>query len=941
MPTHKETANPALAPGDMQDLLLRLSSAAGEGDGFSELIPLFCRETRAFFGVDGVYYWKLGEGEQLVSVDADGHQAERFRQASLQLSDRAVAVEAIKSRRTVYVNRLDPQEYPMAADFKAASLMATPLIVRGEVIGAVVFLNLDAADHFNDDLAAKGTILGSHLGSLIETLERSERYRKRADDLMAMALELSASLRLPEFARSFTERVTGMLQAQAGALALSQGATLETIVLYEPGRATDKGQLRRLNAALGDLAAERTSALVQGEAAHLLGPGVAAALGWQHMAAVRLTGADHELLGLLCLANLGHELSEADRNLLQAVSAHASVALENSRLFSRIAQSNRHWAEIFDSITDFIVVHDDANRVLRVNQSLAQFIGVPPAELIGVGMRALVSIASETGDQPCPFCRAGMEASDEYIHPVMERTYLVSSSRVRGAANEGLQTIHVLKDISDRREAERRYRELLDNIQEGIFFSTPEGRFVEVNDALVHMLGYGSREELLQLDIGADLYPVPQHRARFTGAIEKHGVVRNFEEALRRRDGTIVHTLENAFAVRDSKGAVIQYRGVMLDISEVKAFQAQLQRERDFNTKILNNTQSMILVADTAGLVSYANRRCFEHGNFQENALLGHQLLESVAPPRREAITAAFQAVLTGQQVDNLELPMVRADGKLSHFSINLSPMRDERGEVNSVVAVMTDITDAAMLQGKLMHAEKMAAVGQLVSGVAHEVNNPLTAILGFADLLLEQEDVPESAHQNLKVIVQEAQRTKTIVQNLLSFARQMPAERRAVDVNPILRRTLQLRAYDFASHGVDIVERLKDGIPEIVGDEQQLQQVFLNILNNAYDAVRETERRGAIEVETAHLNAGVEVVFRDNGRGIQFPERIFDPFFTTKEVGKGTGLGLSICYGIVREHGGDITCHNNEGRPGACFVVRFPAAGRPRTVAASAGAQA
>ena len=941
MSIRKEAARLS-APHDIQDLLLRLSAASGEGRALSELIHLFCKETREFFAVDGVYYWRLAEPGQLVSVDADGHQAERFREFSLRMDDPALAVEAVKSRRTVYVNHLDPQKYPMAGEFKAASLMAAPLLVRGAAMGAIVFLSRDIPELFNDDLAARATILAAHLGSLMETLQRAEGHRKRAEDLMALALELSASLRLPEFARSFTERVAGMLGARAGALALSQGSGLETLVLCEPGRSSDKSQLRRLNAALTELAAQRTSALIQGEAAHLVGPGVAGALGWRHLAVARLTGADHELLGVLCLADLESELSGPDRDLLQAVSAHASVALENSRLFSRIAQSNRHWAEIFDSITDFIVVHDDANRVLRVNQGLAQFIGVPPPELIGVGMRALVSLGTGAGDQPCPFCRVGMDKSDEYIHPVLERTYLVSTSRVRGALNEGLQTIHVLKDISDRREAERRYRELLDNIQEGIFFSTPEGRFVEVNDALVRMFGYTSREELLQIDIRTDLYPVAEQRHRFMQEIEKHGMLRNFEEALRRRDGTIVHTLQNAFAVRDAKGAVIQYRGVMLDISEVKAFQAQLQRERDFNTKILNNTQSMILVADTAGLVSYANRRCFEHGNFREGELLGHQLIEFVAEPRREAMAAAFEAVLGGQQVDNLELPMVRSDGKLSQFSINLSPMRDERGDVNSIVAVMTDITDAAMLQGKLMHAEKMAAVGQLVSGVAHEVNNPLTAILGFADLLLEQKDLPESAHKNLRVIVQEAQRTKTIVQNLLSFARQMPAERRSVQVNPILRRTLQLRAYDFASHGVDIVERLRDGIPEIVGDAQQLQQVFLNIINNAYDAVRESERRGTIEVETAYVNGGIEVVFRDNGRGIEFPERIFDPFFTTKEVGKGTGLGLSICYGIVREHGGDITCHNNEGRPGASFVVRFPAAGRPAALAsAAAGAQA
>jgi two-component system, NtrC family, sensor kinase len=375
---------------------------------------------------------------------------------------------------------------------------------------------------------------------------------------------------------------------------------------------------------------------------------------------------------------------------------------------------------------------------------------------------------------------------------------------------------------------------------------------------------------------------------------------------------------------------------MILDITELKTFQSQLQRERDFNSKILNNTQSMILVADTAGLISYANRRCFESGEFKETDLLGNRLVELVAPDRRAAFGEAFDAVIAGQQVDNLDLPILRSGGKAGQFSVNLSPMRDEQGNVNSIVAVMTDITDAALLNAKLMHAEKMAAVGQLVSGVAHEVNNPLTAILGFADLMLEQKDVPDSAKRDLAVIVQEAQRTRQIVQNLLSFARQTPAEHKAADVNAILARTLRLRAYDFSNHGFEIVERYQEPLPEVVGDGHQLQQVFLNILNNAYDAVRETERRGRIEIATAARHGMVEISFSDNGCGIAHPDRIFDPFFTTKEVGKGTGLGLSICYGIVREHGGEVICQNNGSGPGATFVVRLPAA-----AADTAGARA
>jgi two-component system NtrC family sensor kinase len=225
------------------------------------------------------------------------------------------------------------------------------------------------------------------------------------------------------------------------------------------------------------------------------------------------------------------------------------------------------------------------------------------------------------------------------------------------------------------------------------------------------------------------------------------------------------------------------------------------------------------------------------------------------------------------------------------------------------------------------MHTEKMAALGQLVSGVAHEVNNPLAAIVGFTDLLLENPAIPDEAKEELSVILQEAQRTRVIVQNLLSFARQMPAQREPVQVNSILRQTMKLRAYDFSNHGVELIEEYAEELPAVIGDPSQLQQVFLNIINNAYDAVQETRRAGKIKVSTTQRNAYIEVSFRDNGPGISKMDRIFDPFFTTKEVGKGTGLGLSICYGIIRAHSGEIIARNNAEGFGSTFVVRLPLA--------------
>jgi len=767
----------------------------------------------------------------------------------------------------------------------------------------------------------------------------AERYRQRAENLMALARETSSSLGLPEFVKNFLARATAMMGAGTAVLALAQGKSLETVAVHGSALAEDKNALRNLNLVLTELAAKPSQDFLHGPAEAILGKGLTHAAGWSDVTLAWLTGSDRSLLGVVILANRSAALTRDDESLLQALAAHAAVALENSRLFNKIAQASRHWHDIFDAISDLIVVHDDGNRVLRVNRSMADLIGTPPHELIGLNMGAL--IAGLGGPQGCQFCYAKKEGAEEYVHPTLGRTYLVSTSGIQGAVNEGQQTIHVLKDVTDRREAELRYRELFDNIQEGLFFSTPSGRFLQVNNALVRMLGYESREELLKTDIPNNLYMYPEQRRRFVHQMDETGTLRNFEETLRRKDGSLVHTLQNAFAVRAASGQIVQYRGLILDITEQKTVQAQLQRERDFNIKILDNTQSMILVADTAGLVSYANRRCFEAGEFRAAQLIGHRLSEIVAHGRRREFADAFEATVLGEQSENLELPIVRGDGKPGHFSVSLSPMRDEQGNVTSVVVVMTDITDAALLQAKLINTEKLAAVGQLVSGVAHEVNNPLTAILGFADLLLETPGLSAEGQRDLNVIIQEAQRTKLIVQNLLSFARQVPQQRKAIQLNAIVERTLQLRAYDLSNHGVEVVQRLDRSLPEVIGDEHQLQQVFLNILNNAYDAMRDSGNPRRIEVSSTSSGGYVEVSFKDSGTGIADPERIFDPFFTTKEVGKGTGLGLSICYGIVHEHKGEIGAQNNIPEAGATFTVRLPAAstaGDSRVVA-TAGA--
>jgi len=739
---------------------------------------------------------------------------------------------------------------------------------------------------------------------------------------MELAVEAAQSRHLPDFLEQFALRTTRMLDAIWGGVAVYRGRETELYPAKGTSGTTLSGFEKWLIANARESRNEVDGRAVPKDIAATVGgaPEPAAAV------FVRIEGSDKERLGTLCLIRKRKGLNGEEKRLLHALASHAALSLENFRRFSQLERSKRQWVEDIDAISDYIVVHDRAWKIVRTNRSLASHLGVPPVALVGEAMSSLRQIAETGSELPCPFCRDTKRTREEYVAASAERIFLVSTSRTPGVSDDDTRTIHVLKDITDRREAERKYRELFDSIQEGLFFATPDGRFLDVNDAMVRMLGYGSREELLRADVSPHLYPAPEVREKFLQALEERGVLRNYEETLRRKDGTLLHTLQNITAVRDAGGRIAQIRGLMLDVTEQKTFQSQLQRERDFNQKILNTTQSMILVLDTAGLISYANRRCYEAG-YQENELIGHRLVDWVEASHREDFHAALNTTAHGQQVENLELRVRRSDGSMGHFSISLSPMRDEQKAVNSVVVVMTDITDAALLQAKLAHSEKMATIGRLVSGVAHEVNNPLAAILGFTDLLLENPEVPVSARDDLQIILQETQRTKDIVQDLLSFARQRPVQREPVQVNSVLRQTIKLRSYDFASHGVEVLEDFEETLAPALGDSQQLQQVFLNILNNAYDAVQEAGQRGRIKIHTRRRTDMIEVAISDNGTGIADPQRIFDPFYTTKQVGKGTGLGLSICYGIVRAHGGEIQCWSNEGDAGSTFVVRIPVA--------------
>ncbi len=332
-----------------------------------------------------------------------------------------------------------------------------------------------------------------------------------------------------------------------------------------------------------------------------------------------------------------------------------------------------------------------------------------------------------------------------------------------------------------------------------------------------------------------------------------------------------------------------------------------------------------IAVVDEGGRVLRANRSLAQMLDRPVAAVVGEELLPALVGQATES-TELLAAARRGEQAAAL---VARSDRLQRTLRLNAAGIAGA-GPERSVVVLVEDVTDQQAMESQLIQSEKLAAVGQLVSGVAHELNNPLTSIAGLAEFLLEQQELGPKDRDHLQVIHEQAERAGRIVRNLLTFARKGPGERARVNLNDVVQRTLLLMSYDLKLKDIRTEKNLGSGMPDVVGDRHALQQVVLNLVTNAAHALagNEAGRPRTIRINT-WFDQRVRLRVADTGPGI--PEEVlphlFTPFFTTKEPGHGTGLGLSITYSIVEAHGGQITVERPpEG--GAAFLVELPPAG-------------
>jgi PAS domain S-box-containing protein len=684
-------------------------------------------------------------------------------------------------------------------------------------------------------------------------------------------------------------------------------------------------------------------------------------------------------LGILGVGSTRQERFHADElSYLVNIANLLGMTLQNVKLFEQVTAVQRQWEYTFDSIGDPILVHDCAGRILRSNQRLSHLLGREGGALVGRSVMELLPVQNSPY-KICPYCE-GVGGEGDDPDPWLQGYFLASNSTFTDPSGQQLGTVHVLKDITDRKRAEEKYRTLVSSVQEGVFISTPQGRFLDFNDAMLRMAGYENREELMALDIPTAFYASSADRERLKKLLQQHGSVADFEFDMRRKDGEIRTMLESSIAVRDSQGLVTAYQGFLLDITERKQAESEIRR-RNRELMVLNSiAQTLTESLDLSDSLHRTLTQMAELFNLDTTSLYlfeqeGTQLRRIAAVGHRSEFSRHFSPVAVKPELmqhirtvhatflsaQGLPLPQIFRDAQareelatayivvlwskdrvIGGLVVGSRAQREfSPADVNLLIAVGSQISSAIersilyeetrqayenlrRTQEQLLHSEKLAAVGQLISGVAHELNNPLTAILGYSQLLTSSGQLGQQGVEYSDKLYKQAQRTHRIVQNLLSFSRQHKPERVPVQINQALEETLALRDYDLRMHNVRVHLDLAEDLPLTSADPHQLQQVFLNLVNNAVDAVLEQSGEGDLWVRTGINEDRLFIEFTDSGPGVKDASRVFDPFYTTKPVGKGTGLGLSICYGIITEHGGTIRVRNIPTR-GASFTVELP----------------
>jgi two-component system NtrC family sensor kinase len=493
-------------------------------------------------------------------------------------------------------------------------------------------------------------------------------------------------------------------------------------------------------------------------------------------------------------------------------------------------------------------------------------------------------------------------------------------------------TMVIIRDITERKQAEdalklseQNFRNSMDSSAIGIRISDNHDRTSYVNKAFLDIFGYRDIDEVRAS-------PPPEHYSpeAHAGWVLRHEKLLRGEPMPKQVDIPIIHKDGTIRHLDVSMKEVLwngklQNQTLYNDITEQKQAELALKlSEQNFRSS-MDSSAIGIRISDNNDHTAYVNKVFLDIFGYKDiDEVMSNPPQEHYSPEARAAWVLRHEKLLRGEPMPKqVVVDIIRKDGTVRYLTVSMADVYWDGAQ--RYQTLYNDVTESKKMSEKLLVSERFASIGQLSAGIAHELNNPLTSILGFSNMILEK-DVPADLKEELQIISTEALRASRILKGLLTFVRKDDSQKVRMNVNRIIESVLELRANEQNANNIRIHTRLDRGLPEIMADPFQIQQVFLNIVINAEYFMIEAHKQGNLTISTHKSGDMARIVFTDDGPGIA-PENlkhVFDPFYTTKGVGKGTGLGLSICHGIVSAHGGRIYAESTEAK-GTSFIVELP----------------
>ncbi len=619
---------------------------------------------------------------------------------------------------------------------------------------------------------------------------------------------------------------------------------------------------------------------------------------------------------------------------------------EAKRMERKIREATQEFEKIAEMGDDGIMVFDQTFKIIFANQIASEITGIPKEDLIGRNFFSVI------GKQDKEFLEGtvtrGVGIGEKLC---TEMTILTPKGEAKDAevcialakSDTGeVKTYAYIRDITarkkfekDLKDSEEKLRTLFERVRHGLFISSKEGKFLDCNQALLEMLDYPTKEEFLNIDIAQDLYVNPEDRKTFQERIERDGYVKDMEVEFKKKNGEKITVLLTGHSIKNEKGEIIGYQGINLDISERKRIENELREANEFFMNLIESSVDGIIAADMKGNIFIFNKGAEALTRYTAEEVIGKAPIAEIYP---EGVAKEVMKKLRSLEYGGVgkltptQFNVLNKAGEEIPIQLSATLIYDGMGKEVASVGIFTDLRPRLMMEKKLQEthvqlisSEKMASLGKLAAGIAHEINNPLGGILIYSSLMIEDLKEEDPKRGDLARIVQEAGRCKEIVKSLLEFARQTEPKMEPTDINRAITDGLFFLENQALFHNIRIIKKLDPFLPFVKGNAGQLKQVFMNIIVNAAEAIHGS---GTLTITTspAPNRKSVLVEFTDTGEGI--PEenltRIFDPFFTTKDVGKGTGLGLATSYGIVEEHGGKIRVKSKVGE-GTTFTIELP----------------